>query len=562
MPRITTFIFCLAIFLSSFFLAAQTDSTLYSSHSGLIAPLDIPLVLSGNFGEFRGDHFHTGLDFKTQGKEGFPVLAAADGMVSRVKVSPWGYGNALYLKHSNGTTTVYAHLSRYSIQIEDWLLKRQYSKRTFSVDTRPSFEILYSAGDTIGWSGNSGSSGGPHLHFEVRDKEEHPINPLQWSFNIADSRPPEVGSLRVIPVDSQGCERRTETMKVKAVQVYEIPSGKFRLAVEAKDRLDAASNVCGVYSLEMYVDGNLYSSISIDTLDFSTNKDMNAHSYFPEWNSSRTQIHRFSPLPGNRLPIYGFTSIEDLVIVEDSTMNISVVASDAHGNKTTRKYVLLGGSPLPQSIDISKSNSVNVPVTNESGVMLEKGGVEVVWSKMSFYSRENASLQIFENGEFFIGPIDVPLAKSFKVTLDCPDGDCAKLLAVRLSENGTRLGVEICESSENKVFFSSRKMGRYKLARDTISPRLLPKFSATPLIENGDLVFHIEDDLSGVSKVEGFIDGKWMLLRLDPKKKTAIYKATDLQHIGGAKSQITVRVEDGVGNESFWVGSVEMLRSK
>ena len=101
-------------------------------------------------------------------------------------------------------------------------------------------------------------------------------------------------------------------------------------------------------------------------------------------------------------------------------------------------------------------------------------------------------------------------------------------------------------------------MGRYKLVRDTIAPRLLPKFSASPLVSNGDLVFHLEDDLSGVSKVEGFIDSEWVLLRWDPKKKTAVYSASDLHHIPGVKSQITVRVEDAVGNESFWIGSVKM----
>lgn len=120
------------------------------------------------------------------------------------------------------------------------------------------------------------------------------------------------------------------------------------------------------------------------------------------------------------------------------------------------------------------------------------------------------------------------------------------------------MGVEVCKLQENLVTFSSRIMGRYKLVRDTIAPRLLPKFSASPLVSNGDLVFHLEDDLSGVSKVEGFIDSKWVLLRWDPKKNTAVYTASDLHHIPGVKSQITVRVEDAVGNESFWIGSVEM----
>ena len=545
-------------FLCPFYFAAQTPTPLYASHSGFIAPLDIPLVLSGNFGEFRGDHFHTGLDFKTQGKEGFPVLAVADGVVSRVKVKPWGYGHALYLKHSNGTTTVYAHLSSYALPISEWLLERQYSKRSFSIDSRPATEIAFSAGDTIGWSGNSGSSGGPHLHFDVRDENEKPINPLQWGFNIADSQSPKVGSLRVIPMDSQGLENRSRTLEVPSGVLFEIPSGHVRLAVEANDQLDAASNICGVYSMEVFVDGDLYSSLAIDTLDFSTNKDMNAHSYYPEWKSLRTQIHRFTPLPGNRLPIYDFTPAVNLEVIEDSTMNISVRCSDAHGNITTRLYTLLGGGSFEQALESSQSTSVFCPAMPSTETILEDGGVKVVWPKRSFYSRENASLQLFSNGEFFIGPEDAALAKSFRVHINDLEGDLSKLVAVRLSEKGIRMGVEVCKLQENLVTFSSRIMGRYKLVRDTIAPRLLPKFSASPLVSNGDLVFHLEDDLSGVSKVEGFIDSKWVLLRWDPKKKTAVYTASDLHHIPGVKSQITVRVEDAVGNESFWIGSVEM----
>ena len=184
----------------------------------------------------------------------------------------------------------------------------------------------------------------------------------------------------------------------------------------------------------------------------------------------------------------------------------------------------------------------------------------MVWPKKSFYNRESASLLVFASGEFFIGPEDAALSKSFRVNLNDLSGELSKIVAVRLSEKGDRLGVEVCKIEGGTVTFSSKKMGRYKLVRDTIAPKLLPKFSATPLISNGDLVFHLEDELSGVSKVEGFIDGNWVLLRWDPKKKTAVYRVSDLHHIPGLESQITVRVEDGVGNESFWIGNVEMAK--
>ena len=560
MPRYHLLFLIFTGFLLPFCISAQSLPTIFSTQSGMVAPLHIPLILSGNFGEFRGDHFHTGLDFKTQGREGFPVLAAADGVVSRVKVSPWGYGHALYLKHANGMTTVYAHLSRFATPISSWLLERQYSKRVFSTDSRPGTDVTFSAGDTVGWSGNSGSSGGPHLHFEVRDENERPINPLQWAFNISDSKSPTLGSLRVIPLDSQGLENRSETVEVGSKGVFKIPAGNVRLAVEANDQLNGALNICGIYAIEVFIDGDLYSSLSIDTLNFSTNKDMNAHAYYPEWNSSRTQIHRFKPLPGNRLSIYNFTSDAGLWVVEDSTMNIFVRCSDAHGNIATKEYTLLGVTALDQETPPAQNSGIFRPAIPSTTTALAHGGVEVIWPKRSFYSRENASLQVFESGEFSIGPEDAALAKPFRVNVKNLMVNSSKWVAVRLSETGDRLGVEICESQEGLVTFSTRKMGRYILVQDTVPPRLLPKFSASPLVSNGNLVFHLEDALSGVSRVEGFIDGKWVLLRWDPKKKTAVYRALDSQHIPGVKSQITVRVEDAVGNESFWIGTVEMSK--
>ncbi|MFZ9055624.1 MAG: M23 family metallopeptidase, partial [Flavobacteriales bacterium] len=125
----------------------------FGKYSGLMAPLDIPLILAGNFGELRADHFHTGLDFKTQGREGFPVIAAADGVVARVKISPNGYGRAIYLSSPEGLTTVYAHLQRFAPVVEQWALDRQYERQTFAIDEAPKRAFAFSQGDTIGWSG-------------------------------------------------------------------------------------------------------------------------------------------------------------------------------------------------------------------------------------------------------------------------------------------------------------------------------------------------------------------------------------------------------------------------
>ena len=529
--------------------------------TGLIAPLGIPLVLSGNFGEFRGNHFHTGLDFKTQGREGFPVLAVANGVVTRVKVRPGGYGNALYLKHQDGATSVYAHLSLYSPEIESWLLRRQYASRSFGVDACPVTPVYFTQGDTIGWSGNSGSSGGPHLHFEMRDKHQKPVNPLQWDLAIFDSRAPEVGRLWVVPVDSRGLENRDAVVKVNKGDTVTHSAGFVHLCVEAKDRLDGASNVCGIYKLEVEIDGAVFSSYSIDTLDFSVNKDMNAHAYYPAWKSSKSQVHRFAPLPGNRLDIYQKRPAENLMISAGETTSIQVKCWDAHGNVTSCSYSIYGQINSKESVTTAIHSADHNPKKTVAALPnrlteLSVDGMSVVWPKYSFYSKETASLSVMGVKEMAVGPADAPLAKPFTLTLDCPAGECDYWVAERRNEKGKRAGVEVCECESTKLTFSSSKMGIYHLIQDTVPPRVLPKHSASPIMENGDLIFHVEDALSGVSQVSGFIDDQWVLFHWDPKRKTAMYHASDLHHISGGTQTVRFVAQDEVGLISEWSGNV------
>ena len=250
-------------------------------------PLRIEPRLSGNFGELRGNHFHTGVDLKTEGREGLVVIAATDGQVSRVKMSPWGYGNALYLDGPDGVTTVYAHLQRFAPKVQSWAVERTYAVRSLGLDASPpaSAGLHFQAGDTLGWSGNSGGSGGPHLHFEIRSTaNQHPLNPLDGWLDKVDTRPPVLPALWV--------ESATDWYRVSlpASDTLSLKS-KVRFSVEGYDLLDGASNICGLRTLEAKVveEGTevlLTHRASWDELDFGVNKDMNAHAFYPMWSST------------------------------------------------------------------------------------------------------------------------------------------------------------------------------------------------------------------------------------------------------------------------------------
>jgi hypothetical protein len=229
-------------------------------------PLDIPLVLAGTFAELRSNHFHSGMDIKTQHKEGFKVYAAARGYVSRIKVSHWGYGKALYITHPNGYTTVYAHLQKFSPKIEAYIKKLQYKKESFEIEVFPSLlELLIDTDEVVAYSGNTGGSSAPHLHFEIRDKKERPINPMLFGIEIKDTRPPTIISVYGYPIgESSHINQTNEIVKLRLVPQengdYTVESikayGTIGFGINTYDRQDFAANKNGVKKIQSFYIGN------------------------------------------------------------------------------------------------------------------------------------------------------------------------------------------------------------------------------------------------------------------------------------------------------------------
>ena len=228
------------------------------------SPLGIPLFLAGNFGELRSNHFHSGLDMKTQGKEGFRIYAAADGYVSRVKISPWGYGKTIYIDHPNGYTTVYAHLKGYSGVIASEIKKYQYQKESWEIDWYPSDTLMkVKKGDVIAISGNTGGSGGPHLHFEIRETEsEHPVNPLLFGFDIKDNIKPIIRSITLTPLNDTSYVNNKNIMQRFLITgadgtyrlKYSTPInayGEIGIGIETIDKLNGYGNRNGIYTLSL-----------------------------------------------------------------------------------------------------------------------------------------------------------------------------------------------------------------------------------------------------------------------------------------------------------------------
>ena len=225
------------------------------------SPLEIPIVLSGSFGELRSNHFHSGLDIKTQGKQGLKVITVADGYVSRINVKQYGYGKAIYVTHPNGFTSVYGHLSKFNDEIEAYVKSIQYKKENYTTGNlfldKDKFQLK--KGDILAYSGDTGGSGGPHLHFEIRDNQERPLNPLMFGFDIKDTTPPVIFGLYGYPLSEYShIKGRTKRIKIRVskqkdgsyksdtINAY----GKIGFGIVSTDRQDLASNNNGVNKIQ------------------------------------------------------------------------------------------------------------------------------------------------------------------------------------------------------------------------------------------------------------------------------------------------------------------------
>jgi hypothetical protein len=554
----TKSIVILTLFILNFFYALSQ-----SNEKEYMAPVDIPMLLSGNFGEFRSNHFHTGIDIKTQGTVGKKIYAVADGFISRINISPYGYGKALYIDHPNGQTSVYAHLKSFSDGIEDYILEKQYEEESFMMEHYPDSSLFYfKQGDVIGLSGNTGHSGGPHLHFEIRNtKTEHPVNPLQYGFDIKDQVDPIIKGIRLYPMDiTSAVEGKNKeggfTVKLASKGKYKLNkdtilvSGKIGLAIHTIDKMMTVNNTFSVYTLKVFSnEENIYSH-QMDELDFETSRYLNCHMDYILFKKNKWNYHKCFPAENNKLEIYKNTG-RSITFLPGDIKNIRAEASDIDGNVVVLSFVLKG-SVAPSIASVTNSplaffdaSSDNLYEDDEIRIELPKG---TLYNDMPF-TYNTGKLKDKSTKKYNIGSLDHPLQDIMQLYfhVDSKDSANANLKLYKVDGKGR---FKVCQSEIKGRILSGRtkSFGSYVLKTDSKNPVIAVKtFPKYPSDKNGKIAFSLSDALSGVTSITAKVDGVWLKMAHNASHS---YTYGNLKELGLSKGshEFVLLVEDASNN--------------
>ncbi len=529
------------------------------------SPVDFPIALAGNFGEIRGGHFHAGIDIKTQQVEGKNIYAAADGYVVRIKVSLYGYGKVLYVRHPNGYTTVYAHLQKFNPEIEDYINKIQYAQKKFTVEAFPKAgELTVKKGDVIAISGNTGGSGGPHLHFEIRESgSEIPINPLLFGFDVKDTKPPLLKTLGVYPLNEVSWVNKQNEPQYFKIQKSDDGfslsgnpkievAGKIGFGLEANDYLDAAPNRCGVYSVLLTKNGVPVYQHEMEKIPFDETRFINTHVDYFAWNKNNQRVQRSYLQPYNELSIYkNMLNKGQLFFLSDTTFLMEYQVKDAYLNTSSLKFEITSVNE-PISFERASTDSLLFRFDDDNFFSNENVSISIpegcLYDDIFFHYEEKAPVENAISKVFHIQDLYTPLQDYIWITLPVDSNyfnQSEKVLAVSLDEKNKLLSAEGGKFSNGKISFRTRSFGPYCLMVDTTPPTIKPvNISSGKNMANEVFIqVKIEDDLSGIKTYNGYINGKWELFEFDKKTGLMTFYFNKFENTNG-KHQLTIEVTD------------------
>lgn len=558
--------------------AAQGDSMRYRY------PLDLEPLYSAGFAEMRPNHFHSGVDLKTEGVEGHPLYAIADGEVVRIGVQPGGYGRVLYIQHPDGNTSVYAHMQRFAEPIERFVQAERYRLRRNLGDFYPAAgQLRVKRGEQIGKAGNSGSSGGPHVHFEVRKTatQETQNVVVKQMIPATDDIAPLIFRVHYIEVDTvRGVAVNSDlrTLGVKRVEpnVYTAAStepmgvgAKGYFVLEASDRRNNVSNTFGLYRVTARVDGEVFYEYVMDGFSFDLSRYCNAVSYYPIKLNSRNEVFRLAQLDGNIFPYKQMRNRGIITTTRGQQRTIEIECEDECQNISRLTFTIEGRGD--EASFLAKVDSTALIANNRSTFTHSADGLSIripagalyepIIYKQQIHSRlndrmieRNDSLLVVLSDVYEVGEQNIPLQKAARITISgfVPENLRRYTTIAGVGSNGG-LWHAGGRYRDGAASLSTRSFGRYCLVADLGAPTIVEPFASGADMSNTKSVsFRLRDNFSGVNTVVLTIDGKWAAW--DRKSSgSPIVHTFDDERFGSNRNHIMrLTVTDGVGNTTVW----------
>lgn len=517
-----------------------------------INPLKIPMLLAGNFGECRPGHFHSGLDIKTQGKENLPVYAAADGYVSRIKMEPGGFGHAIYISHPNGYTTLYAHLNDFYKELQDLVHREQYARKSWELDLNfPPEKFPLKQGQLIAYSGNTGGSTAPHLHFEIRDsKTEHPLNPQLFGFTIEDNKAPVPTELVLYDADKSIYDQTPKRVLLRNTGKLFEPKTAILLSqnnclpgIAVNDYMNGSDNTLSFYQISWYWNDSLAGSIRLDDIGYDETRYLNACADYTLHFETGIWFNSLFVLKGNGLSRLYQINMPQLQLRDSNQLRILI--QDNSGNESAvRCTVLKTGSDTTRQHCTQKWQSAEPKHFESPGITADfKSGS--IYDDLCFeYERAYSA-----NG---ISPIHtlhqprVPLHSAFDLILQADRAvpfRLQKKVCLRYTDGKDSAG-KASSFTEQRYQSSYRNFGRFWLEIDTTAPtiRLLRQSSKELRIE-------VRDQQTAVAKVTGVVKASGQWLCFERHGREWFYKSDEYTPAKGA-TIIRVEAIDELGNRS------------